>query len=179
MESLYGVLVKNNSRWEIFKEKKFFWSVSTLVFYVILQRAAISYFTLFSFNCFCYFFFSVKVSRGNEKHEEMELTNDYWAERAKDVRKTRLRNRWHLYKMLVLNRSLIKYRYKPKTKKEGISAALFNIANLNFSSSADDKKTVNSEDDNTTLKILIESKSEFDDQNMNKKGENEVSYVQF
>ena len=157
-----------------------FFLLSIKVFYVILKCTAISYYTLFSFICFCYLFFSVKISRDNVKHEEMELTNDYWAERAKDVRKTRLRNRWHLYKMLILNRSLIKYRYKPKTKKEGISAALFNIANLNFSSPADDKNAVvNSEDDNNTLKILIESKSEFDDQTMNKRGENEVSYVQF
>ena len=109
----------------------------------------------------------------------MELTNDYWAQRAKDLRKTRLQNRWHLYKMLVLNRSLIKYRYKAKTKKEGISTALFNIANLNFYSSEDNEKLVINEDDNTTLKILIESKSEFNDQNVNERGENEVSYVQF
>ena len=145
----------------------------------MLESTANGYFTLLSCICFYYLFFSVKVSRDNEKHEEMELTNDYWAQRAKNLRKTRLQNRWHLYKMLVLNRSLIKYRYKAKTKKEGISTALFNIANLNFFSSEDNEKLVNNEDDNTTLKILIESKSEFNDQNVNERGENEVSYVQF
>ena len=56
---------------------------------------------------------------------------------------------------------------------------MFNIANLNFFSSEDNEKLVINEDDNTTLKILIESKSEFNDQNVNERGENEVSYVQF
>ena len=97
--------------------------------------------------------------KGNETFKDIELTDTDWAQRNKAFRKIRLRNRWHLYKMMVLNASLIKYRYKPQLKKGKLSSALSNLAkfNLDLPCALVDEKRKNSDNNNTTLKILIES----------------------
>ena len=111
---------------------------------------------------FIFLFSSVGMCKDNETFEDIELTDTDWAQRNKAFRKIRLRNRWHLYKMMVLNPSLIKYRYKPKIKKGKLSSALSNLAkfNLDLPCTIVDEKRKNSDNNNTTLKILIESNSE-------------------
>ena len=109
---------------------------------------------------FIFLFSSAGMYKDNETFEEIELTDTDWAQRNKAFRKIRLRNRWHLYKMMVLNASLIKYRYKPQLKKGKLSSALSNLAkfNLDLPCALVDEKRKNSDNNNTTLKILIESK---------------------
>ena len=116
---------------------------------------------------FTFFFSSVGMHKDNKTFEDLELTDTDWAQRNKAFRKIRLRNRWHLYKMMVLNPSLIKYRYKAKIKKGKLSNALCNLAkfDLDLPSTIVDEKRKNSDNNNTTLKILIEpnSENEFDE----------------
>ena len=116
---------------------------------------------------FTFFFSSVGMHQDNETFEDLELTHTDWAQRSKAFRKIRLRNRWHLYKMMVLNPSLIKYRYKAKIKKGKLSNALCNLAKLNLDLPCTivAEKRKNSDNNNTTLKILIEpnSENEFDE----------------
>ena len=54
---------------------------------------------------FTFFFSSVGMHKDNKTFEDLELTDTDWAQRNKAFRKIRLRNRWHLYKMMVLNPS--------------------------------------------------------------------------
>ena len=53
-----------------------------------------------------------------------------WEQQYNYNRAMRARNRWHLYKMLVLNRTLCKYRCKPKKKHGLLAQTLLGIANI-------------------------------------------------
>lgn len=95
------------------------------------------------------------------KCEKIEQTDEEWAQRNEMFRKTRLRNKWHLYKMMVLNPSLKKFRCKPKRITGRLSSTLLGIGkmDISFSSPQIDKKQIDSDNDTTDLKLVIESDS--------------------
>ena len=107
--------------------------------------------------------FSVHVmSKNNVKREETELTDEEWAQRNKVFRKTRVRNKWHLCKMMVLNPSLKKFRCKPKKITGTLSNTLLGIGkiDISFSSPQIDKKQMDLDNDTIDLKLVIESDSQ-------------------
>lgn len=101
------------------------------------------------------------TSKNNMKCEKIEQTDEEWAQRNEMFRKTRLRNKWHLYKMMVLNPSLKKFRCKPKRITGRLSSTLLGIGkmDISFSSPQIDKKQIDSDNDTTNLKLVIESDS--------------------